>query len=309
MIAAYHGSCGVLSLLLSHGADPNARSPDDGYTPLHCAAEGARPNAPQVIALLLQFGALPDVYDVAGRKPVDLLQPRLNQAQKDSVFSSSLLDAELNQDAQGSTDDDSELDKAEYQTDAFRMYEFKVTKCPRTRAHDWTECPFAHPGEKARRRNPQKFVYCGSACPDFRKGSCKRGDACQYAHGVFECWLHPSRYRTQLCKDAPTCTRRVCFFAHSLEELRQPTETLTLGSADGVSVTSDADAASEPDSEVPCAAAGDNLESAGSVSIPHPRHQRRAFQVLVPPQKVGTVDTCSPVPVHLTVTPVQVTVM
>lgn len=40
--------------------------------------------------------------------------------------------------------------------------------------------------------------------------------------GVFESWLHPSRYRTQLCKDTQKCNRVVCFFAHSLEELRTP---------------------------------------------------------------------------------------
>jgi hypothetical protein len=42
------------------------------------------------------------------------------------------------------------------------------------------------------------------------QGSCKDGDACQYAHGVFEVWLHPSRFRTELCKDGPSCTRKVC---------------------------------------------------------------------------------------------------
>lgn len=52
------------------------------------------------------------------------------------------------------------------------------------------------------------------------QGTCKRGDACPYAHGVFECWLHPCKYRTQLCKDGTSCTRRVCFFAHTLPELR-----------------------------------------------------------------------------------------
>ena len=52
------------------------------------------------------------------------------------------------------------------------------------------------------------------------QATCKRGDACPYAHGVFECWLHPSRYRTQLCKDGAGCTRSVCFFAHTLQELR-----------------------------------------------------------------------------------------
>ncbi|KAG8084857.1 hypothetical protein GUJ93_ZPchr0010g8535 [Zizania palustris] len=107
-----------------------------------------------------------------------------------------------------------------YACDEFRMYEFKVRRCARGRSHDWTECPFAHPGEKARRRDPRRYCYSGTACPDFRKGGCKRGDACEYAHGVFECWLHPARYRTQPCKDGTGCRRRVCFFAHTPEQLR-----------------------------------------------------------------------------------------
>lgn len=90
----------------------------------------------------------------------------------------------------------------------------------RGRSHDWTECPFAHPGEKARRRDPRRFHYGGTACPDFRKGACRRGDGCEFAHGVFECWLHPARYRTQPCKDGTGCKRRVCFFAHTKEQLR-----------------------------------------------------------------------------------------
>ncbi|XP_073043324.1 zinc finger CCCH domain-containing protein 20-like [Primulina eburnea] len=104
--------------------------------------------------------------------------------------------------------------------DQFRMFEFKVRKCARGRSHDWTECPFAHPGEKARRRDPRKFHYSAAACPEFRKGSCRRGDACEFAHGVFECWLHPARYRTQPCKDGMNCKRRVCFFAHCSDQLR-----------------------------------------------------------------------------------------
>jgi hypothetical protein len=107
-----------------------------------------------------------------------------------------------------------------YGCDEFRMYEFKVRRCTRARSHDWTECPFAHPGEKARRRDPRKYHYSGTACPDFRKGGCKRGDACEFAHGVFECWLHPARYRTQPCKDGTACRRRVCFFAHRPDQLR-----------------------------------------------------------------------------------------
>ncbi|KAL5052709.1 hypothetical protein RYX36_033391 [Vicia faba] len=110
-----------------------------------------------------------------------------------------------------------------YTNDHFRMFEFKIRRCARGRSHDWTECPFAHPGEKARRRDPRRVPYSGTSCPEFRKGSCKKGDSCEFAHGVFECWLHPSRYRTQPCKDGTSCRRRVCFFAHTAEQLRAPT--------------------------------------------------------------------------------------
>jgi Zinc finger C-x8-C-x5-C-x3-H type (and similar) len=59
-------------------------------------------------------------------------------------------------------------------------------------------------------------------CLPHQEGSCARGENCPYAHNVFEYWLHPTRYRTQLCNDGTGCKRRVCFFAHSLEELRVP---------------------------------------------------------------------------------------
>ncbi|PIN16696.1 CCCH-type Zn-finger protein [Handroanthus impetiginosus] len=107
-----------------------------------------------------------------------------------------------------------------YSTDEFRMFSFKVRPCSRAYSHDWTECPFVHPGENARRRDPRKYHYSCVPCPDFRKGACRRGDMCEYAHGVFECWLHPAQYRTRLCKDGTSCNRRVCFFAHTQEELR-----------------------------------------------------------------------------------------
>lgn len=114
----------------------------------------------------------------------------------------------------------SDLPVDAFSCDYFCMYEFKVRKCARGRSHDWTECPYAHPGEKARRRDPRRYHYSGTSCPDYRKGGCKKGDSCEFAHGVFECWLHPARYRTQPCKDGLDCCRRVCFFAHTPEQLR-----------------------------------------------------------------------------------------
>lgn len=99
----------------------------------------------------------------------------------------------------------------------------QIVPCSKRFVHDWTECPFAHPQEKARRRDPRHYDYTGIACPSMKKeGMCAFSDHCPYAHNVFEYWLHPTRYRTQLCNDGANCRRKICFFAHSLDELRVP---------------------------------------------------------------------------------------
>lgn len=116
-----------------------------------------------------------------------------------------------------------ELNSAEYSTDDFRMFQFKVTRCSKRFVHDWRSCPFAHPTENARRRDPRQVKYLPVPCPDYKRGICLRGDGCPYSHGVYECWLHPAKYKTQLCKEGPRCSRPVCFFAHTVPDLRQPT--------------------------------------------------------------------------------------
>ena len=98
---------------------------------------------------------------------------------------------------------------AEYRTDEFRIYSFKVggrvtsgvwpcvcekagleeaalhalhsahvfhailagqvAECCNIDNHDWTMCAFAHVGEKARRRDTAIYKYVATACPDFRK--------------------------------------------------------------------------------------------------------------------------------------------
>lgn len=77
-----------------------------------------------------------------------------------------------------------------------------------------------------------------------------RGELCPYAHGVFECWLHPSRYRTQLCKDGTACSRPLCFFAHSLPELRASTHTWT-PSAEEMQQQSYPNTAQQPSQQAP----------------------------------------------------------
>ncbi|KAF0895458.1 hypothetical protein E2562_012462 [Oryza meyeriana var. granulata] len=105
----------------------------------------------------------------------------------------------------------------------FMMYDFKVRRCPLSRAHEWTSCPYAHPGEAARRRDPRRVAYTGDPCPDFLSrpgGACPRGAGCPFAHGTFETWLHPLRYRTRPCRSGSWCARPICFFAHNDKELR-----------------------------------------------------------------------------------------
>ncbi|WIA23014.1 hypothetical protein OEZ86_009930 [Tetradesmus obliquus] len=122
--------------------------------------------------------------------------------------------------------DEINWDNPEYRTAEFRMYCFKVLPCTKPhhqgQAHHWTNCPYAHAGEHARRRDPRKHEYAAVVCPDLlQAGNCPRGESCHSAHSVFEFWLHPQRYRTQICREGPGCRRLVCFFAHSEDELRE----------------------------------------------------------------------------------------
>ncbi|RCV14419.1 hypothetical protein SETIT_2G424700v2 [Setaria italica] len=124
--------------------------------------------------------------------------------------------------------------------DAFWIYMYKVHRCPQLSRHDWTRCPYAHNGERARRRNPRRFPYLAVTCPAFRESqqqhlartgaaaSCMHGLQCRYAHGVFELWLHPARFRTTMCQGGLACPRRVCFFAHFPAELRAENDPVPL---------------------------------------------------------------------------------
>ncbi|XP_015159867.1 zinc finger CCCH domain-containing protein 24-like [Solanum tuberosum] len=115
------------------------------------------------------------------------------------------------------------IDQALYESDEFRMYAYKIKRCSNLRSHDWTSCPFTHRGEKARRRDPREYNYLPIPCPGYKFASCVKGDNCELCHGVFEYWLHPAKYRTHPCHAGTLCDRRVCFFAHTLEELRPET--------------------------------------------------------------------------------------
>ncbi|CBI25469.3 unnamed protein product, partial [Vitis vinifera] len=206
-IAAMFGSTEVLKYIIETGkVDVNRACGSDQVTALHCAAAGGSVSSLEVVKLLLDASADANCVDCNGNKPPSTA-PQLSKEgseKKEYPIDISLPD----------------INNGIYGTDEFRMYTFKVKPCSRAYSHDWTECPFVHPGENARRRDPKKFPYSCVPCPEYRKGSCQKGDSCEYAHGVFECWLHPAQYRTRLCKDETGCSRKVCFFAHRPEELR-----------------------------------------------------------------------------------------
>eukprot|EP00878_Enallax_costatus_P036654 GHUV01041186.1.p1 GENE.GHUV01041186.1~~GHUV01041186.1.p1 ORF type:complete len:203 (+),score=52.72 GHUV01041186.1:845-1453(+) len=48
-------------------------------------------------------------------------------------------------------------------SDEFLMFKFKIEMCSRKDRHDWKICPYAHPGEVARRRHPRG--YTAVLCP------------------------------------------------------------------------------------------------------------------------------------------------
>ncbi|KAF8068210.1 zinc finger CCCH domain-containing protein 56 [Scenedesmus sp. PABB004] len=142
------------------------------------------------------------------------------------------------------------------------MLGFKVHRCTKRSSHDWQVCFYYHPNEKARRRSLLDVEYTAVLCPSMlHSGTCEQGEACRMAHNVFEFYLSPQvhgtaraaarrrrepprssagaaagrrrpvpaaaprpgqKFRTKMCSDGDACKRAVCFFAHSLEELRTP---------------------------------------------------------------------------------------
>ncbi|KAF1869039.1 hypothetical protein Lal_00048319 [Lupinus albus] len=241
MIASLFGSTRVVKYITEIGmVDVNKACGSDRATALHCAVAGGSESSLEIVKLLLDTGADADCLDASGNKPVNLIAPAFNVSSNSRRKAMEMFlgrgegDQILYEMEQVPSEKKEGADKKEYPvdislpdinngvygTDDFRMYSFKVKLCSRAYSHDWTECPFVHPGENARRRDPHKYPYSCVPCPEFRKGTCQKGDSCEYAHGVFESWLHPAQYRTRLCKDETGCNRKVCFFAHKPEELR-----------------------------------------------------------------------------------------
>ncbi|XP_058788320.1 zinc finger CCCH domain-containing protein 66-like [Vicia villosa] len=246
MIASLFGSKGVVSYILgTDRVDVNRACGSDRATALHCAVYGCSADSVKVIQLLLDASADINSVDANGNRPSDLIVYMSNSkfGSRNMTLQALLDDVDVREACLKKTgfqmgkqqgvdppqikkkyypSDLSlpDLNNEIYSTDEFRMFSFKVKPCLRSYPHEWTECPFVHPKESARRRDPRKYYYTCFPCPEYQKGSCSKGDACEYAHGIFECRLHPAQYRTKLCSHKVGCTRKVCFFAHKPEELR-----------------------------------------------------------------------------------------
>jgi hypothetical protein len=66
----------------------------------------------------------------------------------------------------------------------------QISPCSKDFSHDWGACPYAHTGEKGRRRDPRLFTYVPHPCAVSKMSShgreCPRGEQCRFAHNVFE---------------------------------------------------------------------------------------------------------------------------
>ena len=67
---------------------------------------------------------------------------------------------------------------------------YKTLLCHKRSSHDWKCCPFAHPGEKGRRRSLSKVWYEAVMCGYVRRGeTCPLGDGCGQVGVCVGGWL------------------------------------------------------------------------------------------------------------------------
>ncbi|XP_010794525.1 putative E3 ubiquitin-protein ligase UNKL isoform X6 [Notothenia coriiceps] len=117
---------------------------------------------------------------------------------------------------------------ANYKTD-------QCTKPPRLCRQGYA-CPHYH-NSRDRRRNPRKFKYRSTPCPNVKHGDewgepskCDSADSCQYCHSRTEQQFHPEIYKSTKCNDMRQtgyCPRGpFCAFAH-VERIPSTEETMS----------------------------------------------------------------------------------
>lgn len=102
---------------------------------------------------------------------------------------------------------------------------FKVWPCPLTSKHNPRKCRYYH-NSLDRRRPIEAIYYTSKMCPDMStRGSCIKGENCQFSHSKTEQAYHADKYRKKFCLYYPNRLEKCpygqyCSYAHSEEELQ-----------------------------------------------------------------------------------------
>ncbi|KAL6102591.1 unkl [Pungitius sinensis] len=125
-----------------------------------------------------------------------------------------------------------------WQDTNFVLANYKTDQCnkPPRLCRQGYACPHYH-NSRDRRRNPRKFKYRSTPCPNVKHGDewgepskCESGDCCQYCHSRTEQQFHPEIYKSTKCNDMRQtgyCPRGpFCAFAH-VERIPSTEETMS----------------------------------------------------------------------------------
>ncbi|KAJ9535354.1 hypothetical protein OSB04_un001535, partial [Centaurea solstitialis] len=235
MIASVFASKQVLKFILGlNRVDVNKACGSDKVTALHMAVSGGSSSSIEVVKLLIDASADINSVDVNGNRPVDLIPlvfgGCFNSKRKylelmlsgcsdsEELYSLSEL-TEL-------TDDRVHIHGDEHKDVTNSVsYREGTEKKESSRARELilTIGPNARLFIRARTLEGETLestITAASLALSFEKDLAATEMLVNMLMGIFECWLHPAQYRTRLCKDEVGCSRKVCFFAHKVEELR-----------------------------------------------------------------------------------------
>ncbi|XP_041473345.1 RING finger protein unkempt homolog isoform X2 [Lytechinus variegatus] len=162
-----------------------------------------------------------------------------------------------------STDKDKTMyvDDPRWQDTNFVLANYKTEPCnkPPRLCRQGYACPRYH-NARDRRRNPRKFKYRSTPCPNVKIGdewgdpaNCEQIDTCQYCHTRTDQQFHPEIYKSTKCNDMQQtgyCPRGpFCAFAHVDQEMSNTQRELTedqTSSLSQISPVSSASSTSNP---------------------------------------------------------------
>ncbi|XP_072167844.1 putative E3 ubiquitin-protein ligase UNKL isoform X1 [Diadema setosum] len=131
------------------------------------------------------------------------------------------------------------VDDPRWQDTNFVLANYKTEPCnkPPRLCRQGYACPRFH-NARDRRRNPRKFKYRSTPCPNVKIGdewgdpsNCEQSDNCQYCHTRTDQQFHPEIYKSTKCNDMQQtgfCPRGpFCAFAHVDQEMSDTHRELT----------------------------------------------------------------------------------